>query len=326
MDIRTLFNWVDWVIIVAVVYYGVVGWNVGFADLGVSFVTFVISLFLAVKFHQPVGDFLSQKFGVPETWTAVLGYIIVGFIAEAILAEIASVLIRLVPKRVISSKFNKWFGVAISVFNGFVIVSFFLLVIMALPLRGTVKEDVKNSRIGNWLVVQAEKIGGPIKSSISQIRETAISFLTVEPESKESIALDISPKDSEYIMDKAAESKMLELINGERKKAGIAPLVISFEITPIARAHSKDMFQRRYFSHVTPDGLTPADRLSRANINFALAGENIAYTPDLATAHTGLMNSPSHKENILDPSFHRVGIGIISTSSWGMMVTQNFTN
>lgn len=55
-------------------------------------------------------------------------------------------------------------------------------------------------------------------------------------------------------------------------------------------------------------------------------GENIGYAPDVDTAHRGLMNSPEHKKNILDPAFHRVGIGIISTKSFGIMVTQDFAN
>src|SRR5690348_2838900 len=134
-----MFNWIDWVIVAVLAYYALQGWETGFADLGLNFVSFLISLILAVKFHQPVGNFLTEKFGVPEMWTSVLGYIIVGFIAEGILSQIAQLVILKVPKKLISSKWNKLLGIGISIFNGIVVIAFFLLVIMALPLRGTIK-------------------------------------------------------------------------------------------------------------------------------------------------------------------------------------------
>lgn len=320
------FNWIDWTIIVIFVYYALQGWSAGFADLGLSFVTFLISLWLSIKFHAPVGDFLSQKFGIPVTWTAVLGYILVAFIAQSILSELARLILVRIPKRVISSKLNKWLGLGVSLINGAVIVAFFLLVILALPLRGTIKIDINNSAIGNFMVTVAQKYGGPINSTINDASQTVMKFVTVEPDSNERVSLPIFPTDSELKSDADSEQKMLDLVNQERAKAGVSKLSFDAAITTVARDYSKDMFMRRYFSHVNPEGKTPGDRLEKASINYAIVGENIAYAPDLATAHTGLMNSPGHRKNILDPTFHRVGIGIISTNTWGMMVTQDFAN
>lgn len=319
-------NWIDWTIIVIVAYYAFTGWEAGFADLGFSFVTFIISLWLAIKFHSPVGDFLSTKFAIPSMWTEVMGYVIVGFIAEAILSEIASLILAQIPARIAASKANKLLGVIVSAFNGVVLVSFVLLVIMALPLRGTVKQDVQNSKIGGYFLAVAQKFGGPIQSTINDARDSAIKFLTVEPTSTESINLNFTVQASDLVVDSPDEQAMLALVNGERTKVGVAPLQSDVPLIIVARAHSKDMFLRHYFSHVTPEGLTPGDRMEKAQIDFTAAGENIAYAPDLATAHTGLMNSPGHKANILDPAFHHIGIGIVSTNSLGIMVTQDFTN
>lgn len=319
-------NWIDWTIVAVLLYYGFSGWQAGFADLGLSFVTFLISLWLAVKFHAPVGDFFSQKFGIAPMWTTVLGYIIVGFIAEAILAEISSMLIGRLPKKLLESKYNKWLGIVISAFNGLVLASFFLLVIVALPLRGTIKSDIKASKIGGFLVSVAQKYGAPLESTLQQARETAIQFMTIEPGSKERVALDVAPKEKELRVDDPAERELLALVNAERTKAGLQTLTVDVRIIPVARAHSKDMFLRRYFSHVNPEGLNAGDRMENAGIHFTVAGENLAYAPDVKTAHEGLMNSPGHKRNILEPSFHHIGIGIITTDSYGMMVTQDFTN
>jgi uncharacterized protein YkwD len=319
-------NWIDWTIIAILLYYAVQGWRAGFADLGLSFVTFLIALWLAIKFHAPVGDFFSEKFGIAPMWTAVLGYIIVGFIAEVVMAEIVTVLMGRLPKKLLESKYNKWLGIVISAFNAFVLISFFLLVILALPLRGTIKTDIKASKIGNFLVTVAQTYGGPIESTIQQAKETAIKFMTVEPGSKERIALDIAPTEKDLRVDDVDERAILALVNAERVKAGVSPLTVDVKIIPVARNHSRDMFMRRYFSHVNPEGLDAGNRLENAGIQFTVAGENLAYEPDLETAHQGLMNSPGHRRIILEPSFHHIGIGIIATDRYGIMVTEDFTN
>jgi len=320
------FNWIDWTIIAILVYYSLQGWSAGFADLGLSFITFLISLFLSIKFHSPVGDFLSQKFGIPAMWTEVLGYILVAFIAQTILSELVQLILVRLPKTVISSRLNKWLGVVVSVFNGIVIIAFFLLVILAIPLRGTIKIDVENSAIGNFLVTVAQTYGGPINSTIDRAREQVLNFVTVEPDSKERISLPIFPTESELKIDAADEENMLDLVNTERVKAGVGKLTVDAKMTAIARAHSRDMFVRSYFSHLNPLDQTVGDRLEKAAINFTVVGENIAYAPDLATAQEGLMNSPGHRQNIVDPAFHRIGIGIIATNTWGLMFTQDFAN
>lgn len=322
----TVFNWVDWTIIAVLVYYAVQGWNAGFADLGLSFITFLVSLYLSIKFHAPVGDFLSRTFGIQSTWTAVLGYILVAFVAQAILSELVQLILGKLPSKLVFSKVNKLLGVVVSIADGLVIVAFFLLVILALPVRGTIRTDVQQSKIGNVLVSIAEKYGGPITSTIDQAGEEVLKFLTVEPDSKETISLPISPTESELSVDTADEEKMLNLVNQERAKIRVEPVRVDPAMTAVAEAHAKDMFLRRYFSHVTPEGLNAGDRLVKAGITFTVAGENIAYAPDLMTAHNGLMNSPGHRQNILDPSFRRIGIGIITTVTWGTMFVQDFAN
>jgi uncharacterized protein YkwD len=86
------------------------------------------------------------------------------------------------------------------------------------------------------------------------------------------------------------------------------------------------MLARGYFSHVTPDGKDPFDRLRAEGVRFLNAGENLALARNLAMAHQGLMDSPGHRANILRPQFGRVGIGIVDAGRYGLMVTQNFRN
>nr|WP_317169283.1 CAP domain-containing protein [Mucilaginibacter humi] len=79
-------------------------------------------------------------------------------------------------------------------------------------------------------------------------------------------------------------------------------------------------------SHTTPEGLDPFDRMRNDGVRFLTAGENIAITQTLPMAHTGLMNSPGHRANILNPAFGRLGIGILDAGWYGLMITQAFRN
>ncbi len=322
-----MFNWVDWTIIAVLIYYGYQGWIAGFADLGVNLITFFGSFWLAVQLHTPVGNFLTEKFGLPDTWSTVLGYLIVGVIAELIIAQIIEQFFPRIPKKFVVSKLNKWLGVLVSVLNGLIIIAFVLLVIGALPLRGTVKKDIQASKIGGFLVSMMEKYGGPkLTSTMLVVKQEAIKFTTIEPDSNKSVALDVHPKEKDLKVDDYAERQMLELVNAEREKAGLRKFTVDVRIVTVARDHSRDMFTRGYFAHVTPDGKTPANRFEDAGISYRAMGENLAYAPDVKTAHEGLMNSPGHRKNILDPAFNHIGIGIITTDSFGMMFTQNFMN
>jgi uncharacterized protein YkwD len=119
---------------------------------------------------------------------------------------------------------------------------------------------------------------------------------------------------------------MLDLVNGERVKAGLQPLAPDAELTEVARKHSADMFARGYFSHYSPEGRSPFDRMREARVTYLTAGENLALAPTLTIAHNGLMNSPGHRANILRGQFGRVGIGVMDGGWRGLMISQEFRN
>ena len=94
----------------------------------------------------------------------------------------------------------------------------------------------------------------------------------------------------------------------------------------VGRNHSRDMFSRGYFSHYSPEGKDVGDRLDEAGIDYSAAGENLALAPTVSRANSGLINSLGHKRNILDPSFSKIGIGVVDGGVYGKMFTQVFTN
>ncbi len=127
-------------------------------------------------------------------------------------------------------------------------------------------------------------------------------------------------------LEQGLEREMVDLVNQERASRGLNALRVDSTLTDMARAHSLDMIQRRYFSHYTPEGGSVADRADAAGLAYRIVGENLALAPDLAQAHDGLMQSPGHRENILRPDYSRIGIGIYREEGLGLVITQNFAD
>lgn len=104
------------------------------------------------------------------------------------------------------------------------------------------------------------------------------------------------------------------LVNQHRASLGLAPLAWRADVAAVAQAHSQDMLDRNYFSHTTPEGATPWDRLAAAGITYASAGENIAYGyPTAETVLAAWLASPGHKANIENPNFTHHGVGLAGT-------------
>ena len=319
------FTWIDLTIIGIVLYYVYGGWERGFSTIFAELLSFVGSLWFAVRFSGTVGTFISQKFGLALTWANIVGYIVVAFITETIIVQLALLGLSRLPQKILSSKINRIFGGVFSAINALVFISFILLVLLSLPLRGSIKQDISSSVIAPILVRASEKFGGKVKSSLEGAAKQAATFLTIEPDSKEQLPLDL-PVQMTLTLSPADEKNMVDLVNRERVSRGLNALNMDTRMTDVARGKSRDMFERRYFSHYDPDGKNAADRMDAANISYQIVGENLAYAPDLNSAHQGLMNSPGHRANILEPRYRRVGIGVINSTYYGKMFTQVFAD
>jgi len=86
------------------------------------------------------------------------------------------------------------------------------------------------------------------------------------------------------------------------------------------------MLKRRYFAHINLDGKTPFDRLHSAGIAYTIAGESLAVSTSLDHAVTALMQSPTHRANILNSQFQKTGIGIVTNQDGIMSISEEFTN
>jgi uncharacterized protein YkwD len=117
----------------------------------------------------------------------------------------------------------------------------------------------------------------------------------------------------------AAESSIVDKINGFRAEHGLRPLVVSVGLTAAARQHSLEMVRRGYFAHESADGGSFDKRIGRF-YRFRSAGENIAYgCPDLSPSEAMelWLNSPPHLRNMLNGRFREIGISLVHVESAG---------
>lgn len=120
------------------------------------------------------------------------------------------------------------------------------------------------------------------------------------------------------------ETLLFRLSNCERRARDLPPLKCDLRATWISREHSKDMRDRGYFSHRSPEGKGPGERLADRGVEWSTSAENIALAPTMAHAHEGWMESEGHRQNILRREVTHMGIGVIETE-YGYMMTQMFT-
>jgi uncharacterized protein YkwD len=107
-----------------------------------------------------------------------------------------------------------------------------------------------------------------------------------------------------------AERTLLTAINSARAAAGVPPLRASVSLSSAAGWQSQVLAQAGYIDHTSPDGSTLLDRLTRARWHGTTAGEDLAVAPTPSDAVAMWMQSPGHRENLLRPSFHTVGLGL----------------
>ena len=113
------------------------------------------------------------------------------------------------------------------------------------------------------------------------------------------------------------EEEVIRLVNDIRKQNGLSELRSNWELSRVARYKSKDMSEKKYFSHTSPTYGSPFEMISAFGISYRAAGENIAVgykTPEAVV--DAWMNSSGHRANILNKSFTAIGVGYVSDGSY----------
>ncbi|MGA2910239.1 MAG: CAP domain-containing protein [Candidatus Microgenomates bacterium] len=117
-------------------------------------------------------------------------------------------------------------------------------------------------------------------------------------------------------------SEVVRLTNVQRQSNGLTALTEDPTLDAAALAKGNDMLAKGYWAHFAPDGTSPWSFFLKFGYEYKYAGENLARDfPDAASAVTAWMNSPSHRENILNPNYQDIGIGVVEGNLAGVDTT-----
>lgn len=120
------------------------------------------------------------------------------------------------------------------------------------------------------------------------------------------------------------EEETLNLINEYRKRNGLDELKPFSDLQEVAKIKAEDLVENGYFSHVSERLGTPFEMLKNNQIEYMTAGENLAGNTTPQRAVEAWINSPSHKENILEEDFKYTGICVIESPIYGKVFVQLF--
>jgi uncharacterized protein YkwD len=126
-------------------------------------------------------------------------------------------------------------------------------------------------------------------------------------------------------VDEDIERELVRLANEERAQAGVPALEVDGRITATAREHARRMAERNELAHQFPGESPLMERLAQSEVRFDAAAENVSSSESAAESHAGIMRSPPHRRNLLNPRYNTVGVGVVRRGSL-IFVTQNFVH
>ncbi len=126
------------------------------------------------------------------------------------------------------------------------------------------------------------------------------------------------------------EAQLHTEVNRIRGERHLIRLERRSDLDRVALAHSKDMARRGFFSHHSPEGASPLNRLQDAGIDgMRLAAENLGKTTDANPSLQVVehwLSSPDHRRNLHAPAFNLTGIGIVRDADGALLYTQVYVS
>lgn len=326
-------NWLDFAIIFFFLIFVV--WKLKttrFLYTVIEFISFLFAIVCGLALYLPISGLIQQVLPLSIGIINVISLCTVMIVVDICINKI----LLITHAEQVKGPEVSWEKYALpitSLLEAKVILAFFFAIITALPISRTIKDQISNSKIANLLLRETQEIEIAITESFGKASDDTLNFFTIRP-LKDMTPVSVLPfmksEDNPRSIDKLVpnedeEIEMFTLVNTSRAKYSLPQLTYRPELVPIARAYAIDMWQRKYFGHISPEGKSVIDRLKKENISFKLVGENLAMSSSVVTAEIGLINSDEHRENILDKDYTHIGVGVIQNGVHGSIYIQIFT-
>ena len=303
---------VDAIIVASIGFFAWRGFRRGLLAWGVRLAGFVVATAAAVYGYRVIGAPL-QSMGMSEGLANIVGAvaIFVGVVAASWFVS------RALTRLLDWTKWgllNKAGGAAFAGAWALSAVTVVLLGVSVSPASGA-RDAVERSALARGIIHEAPRFATTIAhTNLRRFIETFVS----PSDDRLLVAATNDFRDLEQ-----AARALFDRVTNERRARGLAALRWDPGLATAARNHAAEMYLRGYFSHDTPEGLTPGDRLKRAHVAYSITSENIALAGSVDDVHAGFMRSATHRAHILGARFTRIGIGVMYGRQ-GLMVAEEF--
>jgi uncharacterized protein YkwD len=320
-------NWIDLVIVLIILVEVLLGLRVGFLRGVLDLAMVVAGILAGAAGYRIVAEPLGRLFHIEGNAVNVLAFVLVVFVVQGILSLVVAMPLRAVLAAIRTLPPARWLdallGIVPGAGKGVLLASLLVVTAAVLPVGSRVNGAFEKSVLGQALLSRATMVTYRVQNLIGL--DIADFTTRVEPATDATHALPFTVSNG-LAISREDEQEMLDLVNQERERHGLASLSSDPLLQEAARDHSREMFELGYFGHDSPVSGSPSDRLDAIGAQYLVTGENLAYSPDIDVAHEGLMNSTGHRANILSSEYRRIGIGVIESPTHGKMFTQEFAN
>ncbi|MEX2425827.1 MAG: CvpA family protein [Thermomicrobiaceae bacterium] len=297
----------------------------GFLRTSLDLIVLATSAFAGAYLYRPISGYVDSWFGVSgagvNAIALVLGALITLLVMNLLIAWTVTphlLSLRIIPPVRLA---DTGLGIIPGILYGCLFGAMITLTLGLVSIGDSVDHALADSSLASRLRTGATLATTGLASRTGM--DLADFTYIVVPEEETSYRVPPTG-DSDLNAAEGDEAEIFDLVNDERVERGLNALTYDPELVPVARGHSGEMLEEGYFSHISPTTGTLADRLRNAGISYMSAGENLAYAPNIDVAHRGLMQSDGHRANILEPSFERAGMGVLTAPDGTIMVTQIF--
>ncbi len=303
------------------------GWVRGLVRELLDLVGLVLGAAVAFRLSGPIGDFVTDRFGVTSEW-ARLGAALLLFAGVGLaLSLVARALSRVMELPGLNLA-NRVGGAGFAAAWGILLLTILVAVAGVLPVGG-LDDTLAESRIVGALTgpdslpsrVLATVAGRPIAEVISALEEL-VGGRRVLVDGDERVELEpVEPAD--YAVDRGSAEEVLGFINEVRLEAGMNPLPWSEELAVVAALHAEEMYRDGYLSHVSLVTGRVTDRVAAAGIGLVSVAENIGLAATTRAVHEEMVDSVPHRARMISGAVDRVGVATVA-GPYGIIVVEVF--
>lgn len=318
---------IDFLIGAALAGLVVRGWIRGLVREFLDLVGLVLGAVVAFRLSGPIGDFVTDRFGVTSEWArlgaALLLFAGVGFA----LSLVARALSRVMDLPGLNLA-NRIGGAGFAAAWGVLLLTILVAVAGVLPVGG-LADTLAESRIVGAITgpdslpsrLLARVAGRPIAEVIAAL-EDLVGGRRVLVDGDERVELEpVDP--ANYALDRGSAEEVFGFINEVRLEAGMNPLPWSEELAGVAASHAEEMYRDGYLSGVSPVTGRVADRVAAAGIGLASVTENIGLAATTRAVHEEMVESTPHRARMISGAVDRVGVAAVS-GPYGIIVVEVF--